>query len=249
MNNHLECSGLYFLTIDAVHSDAKLPEWIKRQNDNRIAWDIILEKIDQKWTVDEIIENVHNLPKVKSHSKIVKVLAKRYGNIKTAMDRECDTEMAKFACENPRVLAILADDSDFLIYPGNWKYFSLRDMDQETLDTKEYSRTALRKTLNLNDKELVILSTLNGNDVIPYDDTFGFHKSLKFGNRFDPALRFPAIAKYIKERQLLLSQNMIALITYAIFRSNSDSYIKNVKESIEFYAIVSIKMIYLVYFQ
>jgi len=84
--------------------------------------------------------------------------------------------------------------------------------------------------------------------VIWFDDTFRFHKSLKFGNRFDPALRFPAIAKYIKERQLLLSQNMNSLIAYAIFRSNNDSYIKNVNDSIEFYAIVSIKMIYLVYF-
>jgi len=122
-----------------------LPEWIKRQNDTRIAWDIILEKIDQKWTVDEIIENVQNLPKVKSHSKIAKVLAKRYGNIKTAMDRECDAEMAKFACENPRVLAILADDSDFLIYPGNWKYFSLRDLDKIHLILKNTAELLYEK--------------------------------------------------------------------------------------------------------
>ena len=174
-----------------------------------------------------------------SHLKVVKHLAKIYGVMNYGMDRECDAEMAKFACENPRVLAILADDSDFLIYPGNWKYFSLKELDHETLDTKEYSRIALRKTLNLNDKELVILSTLNGNDVIPYDDTFRFHKSL-IQQRNNPALRFPAIAKHIKNRPLPTRQDdMISLIANDIFKNNSDSSIKSVKDSIEFYAIVS----------
>jgi len=199
--------------------------------------------------VEEIIENIKDLPTEISHLEIAKDIAKKY-ELKTAMDRECDAEMAKFACENPRVLAILAEDSDFLIYPESWescwKYFSLEALDHETLKTKEYSRAALRKSLNLDDQELVLLSTLNGNDVIPFNDISDFHKSLKFGNRFDPALRFPAIAKYIKKHRLVKSRNMNALIANAIFKNNSDSSIKNVKDSIELYDIVCTKMIYLI---
>ena len=189
--------------------------------------------------MEQIIESIKDYPKTISHSKIAKGLAKKYGTFNKAMDRECDTEMAKFACKNSRVIAILAEDSDFLIYPGNWKYFSIRSLDQETLSTKEYSRTALRKTLKLNDKELVILSTLNGNDVITFKDTFRFHKSL-IKERYNPALRFPAIAQYIKDRQLIMSKNMHSLIAYGLFRSQSGSYVNKVKESIELYDIVCI---------
>jgi hypothetical protein len=81
------------------------------------------------------------------------------------------------------------------------------------------------------------MSTLNGNDVISYDDTFRFHKSL-LNQRNNPALRFPAIAQYIKDRQIAMSRNIHGLLANAIFRSSSDSYIKKIKESMEFYAIV-----------
>lgn len=220
-------------------SEVKLPTWMERQNNQYERSQSVMDKINQKCPLKEIISNNEELISPTSHLKIVKKVASIYGTVVYGMDRECDSEMAKFAFENPNVLAILGDDSDFLIYPGNWKYFSLRDLNQETLDTKEYSRIALRKTLKLNDKELVILSTLNGNDVIAYDDTFRFHKSL-IHQRNNPALRFQAIAHYIKDRQLLLSKNLFSHLAYAIFRSNNDSYVKKVKESLDFYDIVCI---------
>ncbi|XP_070506853.1 uncharacterized protein [Chironomus tepperi] len=221
---------------DGPVTEVKLPKWMEKQNSQYEKLQSVMDKINERHPLKEIISKDQDLMSPTSHLKLVKHVAKLYGTLIYGMDRECDLEMAKFACENPRVLAILADDSDFLIFPGNWRYFSIRDLNQETLDTKEYSRVALRKTLKLNDKELVILSTLHGNDVISYDDTFRFHKSL-IHQRNNPALRFPAIAQYIKERQLVMSRNMHSLIAYAIFRSNYDSYVKKIKDSIEFYDI------------
>lgn len=208
-------------------SKVKLPGLMERQNIEYKRSQGLMEKINRKCPLKEIISNDEELISPNSHLKVVTKVAGIYGTLVYAMDKERDTEIAKFAFENSNVLGILGDNSDFLIYPGKSK-------------TKKYNRTALRQTLKLNDKELVILSTLNGNDVISYYDTFRFHKSLFINQRNDPALRFPAIAQYIKDRHLLMSSNIHSLLAYSIYRSNNDYYVEKVKESFEFYDIVYI---------
>jgi len=205
--------------------------------------EMVSDRIDKRWPLKEIIKTAggEELISPTSHLKFTEALAQKYGILKTAMNRECNAEMTQFAHQNHRVIAILADDSDFLIYPGKWSYFSLRDLDQETLETKEYSRQALRNKLRLNDEGLVLLSTLNGNDVISYDkDTYRFHKSL-VQKRGDSQQRFPAIAKFIKDRQLLLKdENVATVIAKALFNSTNHKLVQKVKASINFYDIVSI---------
>lgn len=204
----------------------------------------VTNQIDQKQSLKEITQNIRDIPVPISHLEIVEFLARKYGTLKTALDIECDTKMVQFACQQSRVLAIIADDSNFLIFAGNWRYFSLRDLDHKTLMTKEYNRKALRENLELNDQELVLLSTLNGNDVISFDrDTFYFHKSL-IEDRFSASERFPAITKYIKENQLFSSDNLYVDIAKRIFlwkfKTDVEGYTRKVRDSFDFYNIVSL---------
>ena len=213
-------------------------EWTKRQNERYDKSVQIIDQIYQNRSLDDIISFEKDLPSITSHLIITEVLAIKYGTLKLSLNRECDAEMAKYACENPRVLAILGDDSDFLIYPGNWLYFSLREMNQDTLQTMKYNRFALRDHLQLNDTELILLSTLNGNDVIKFDDTYRFHKSL-IQQRNNPTLRFSAIAQFIKDSKILQSRNFYREIAQLIYRSNSQIYVGRVRDSFEFYNVVS----------
>ena len=197
-----------------------------------------MDKIYLNTPLDHFSKHDADLPTTISHLEIAFDLAEKYGTLKTAMDRECDAEMAQFACRNSRVLAILSDDTDFLIFSGNWKYFSLQELDHETLKTKEYSRKALRYYLNLNDQELVLLSTLNGNDVIRFDDISYFHKSLRIRNHFDPALRFPALARYIKYHQLCQIPYFEPIVAVSVFKNCTSEQFKKVRDSLAFYDIV-----------
>ncbi|KAL7050609.1 hypothetical protein ACKWTF_004145 [Chironomus riparius] len=222
---------------------AKLSEWINRQNQEFTRAKNVLELINQERPLEEIIERVKNIEVPISHFEIVESLAKKYGTLKTAVDKECDTEMAQYACQDPLVLAILADDSDFLIFPGNWRYFSLRDLDQKTFETKEYNRVALRENLGLNDQELVLLSTLNGNDVISFDkDSFYFHKKL-VKERYSCLQRFPAIAQYIKDNNLLDKKNLLADVANRLFdwkfKLDANGCIGKVRDSFKFYDVAS----------
>ena len=215
----------------------KLTEWMKRQNERYYKSICIIDKINQNYSLDDIINSERDMPSVTSHLYIVEVLAEKYGSLTLSINRECDAEMAQFAYRNPRVLAILADDSDFLIYPGNWRYFSLRDLNQESLQTMEYNRHALRDYLQLNDNELILLSTLNGNDVIRFDDTFRFHKSL-IQQRNNAALRFSAMADFIKDSRILQSRDLYRDVARLIYGNNSQSCVQKIRDSFEFYDIV-----------
>lgn len=252
---HFSCLYMlnsFFLSSEGPVCPAKLPEWIDRQNQESIRSQKVSSLINQERPLEEIIKDVKNISVPISHLEIVEYLAKKHGTLKTAIDKECDTEMAQFACQNSRVLAILADDSDFLIFPGHWRYFSLRDLNQKTFETKEYNRKALRDNLDLNDKELVLLSTLNGNDVISFDrDTFYFHKSL-IEERHSALKRFPAIAKYIKEEHLFDSKNLFTEVAKRIFirkyKMDVKGCTRKVHDSFDFYDIVSMLSILFIYF-
>ncbi|CAH1719259.1 unnamed protein product [Chironomus riparius] len=221
---------------DGPVNDVKMSEWTKRQNERYEKSVRIIDLINQNCPLDDIINIERDMPSVTSHLYMVEKLTSKYGTLKISINRECDAEMTQFACRNPRVLAILADDSDFLIYPGNWRYFSLRELNQESLQTMEYNRFSLRDYLQLNDHELILLSTLNGNDVIRFDDTFRFHKSL-IQQRNNAALRFSAITDFIKNSRILQSRNLYPEIARLIYGNNSQSFVQKIRESFEFYNI------------
>lgn len=202
----------------------------------------MIQKIYENYPINGIIKGEKDVPYPISYLEIVEELAQKYGKLKTSINHECDAELVQYACKNSRVLAILSDDSDFLIYPGNWRYFSLDAMNHETLKSKEYNREALRNYLGLNDHEMVILSTLNGNDLISFEETFEFHKSLRLKNRFDTSTRFSKLARYIKDRKLhsIECEDLNERISRVIFRNSSPNNVRRVKDSMGFYDVVRI---------
>jgi hypothetical protein len=78
-------------------------------------------------------------------------------------------ETAAFATKN-NALAVIADDSDYLIYKGNWRYWSARQLDLNDLSTMEYDRRALWDCLNLSEDQMKIFATIAGNDIIKYNE-------------------------------------------------------------------------------
>lgn len=147
------------------------------------------------------------------HRTIIEETAKKYGKLIKSELKDCDTEIARFACNNPRVLAVLADDTDFLIFPGKWRYFSMRAMDVCTYETMEYSRVALRRHLNLTDDQLIILSSISGNDIVKFEEVRPFHEALiGFKHKFCNA-RFPALADFIRQSSL---EQLVQQLSYHV---------------------------------
>lgn len=149
-------------------------------------------------------------------------------NLSTTLQNvECDTELSRYATQN-NALAVVADDTDFLIYEGNWKYWSARNLNFAQLTTMEYCRSALRMTLGLAPKQLPILATVAGNDIIRQEYVQPLHRLLRI-SRYN---RFTKLAQFVRS-----NKTDVASISQAIFGSTANQYANLVAESIGTYDI------------
>lgn len=219
----------------------KYDTWIDRKDSQYKDSIEIIDQIRNGTPIEEVA-TFPNLPLMNSHKGIVKKLAKSYGRQIISMTRECDAELAQFASNNQSVLAVLANDSDFLIFKGSWRYFSLADINMETLKTMEFNKTALRTFLNLDDRQLMVFSTIAGNDIVKYDDVRRVHYN-KFGGH-KGEIKFPQIAAFIRENINLRDFNgMVEFLGRFLFgRHQQPDTCDRIYESLLQYSMVSSKI-------
>lgn len=221
--------------MDGALQDQKIEVRLSRQDQNYPYIVEVLDQIYENLPLSEVSSNIKTFILTLTWLPIISHAAKLFGKLHVSVHNETDTEIAKFAVNNPRVLALIADDSDFLIYPGSWRYFSLKYMDMETLDTFEYDRQALREFLQLNDQQLILLSTIAGNDIIAYERICKFHR--EFGHQSKK--KFPAMAKYIKEKMSENQDENVQHIGQVILKDRHWETFRRIQESFDLYDIVS----------
>ncbi|CAO1410077.1 unnamed protein product [Diamesa hyperborea] len=226
--------------MDGPIQDEKYSTWRCRQNLRYESCNEILDDIDNGMPLWKIIQKENNkcysIPNISTVIPILEEKAKKYGTLHKTYSVECDLEIAAFASNNPAVLAVIAHDSDFLIFPGDWRYFSINLLSVDTMITKEFNRAALREFLGLNDKQLVIFATLASNDVIKYEEVKHFHNQIS-GTRTIAKYKFPAIAKVIKEQLNIGRKKIPAEIVNLLWRDSSPESITRVQKSLKSYKI------------
>lgn len=79
--------------------------------------------------------------------------------------READDEIIYMLNER-KCFGVMAQDSDFVVAQGAFHYFSIKDLNINTMETIEYRRDYLCQKLSLQPSLLPIFATLCGNDVI-----------------------------------------------------------------------------------
>lgn len=89
--------------------------------------------------------------------------AKRFGTVIIATDRDCDSIAAQYATAN-NALAIVASDSDYLIYEGNWQHWHVNSIDMVRFSVKCFNRDALIEDLRLTRDQMKAFATIAGND-------------------------------------------------------------------------------------
>lgn len=155
-----------FFTDGPVQND-KQPTWMKRQNmkyDDQLA---VIDKLDQHVPLRNLVNT--DLPPTTMVAPLLRTVVKEFGPLTSSIHNECDLELAAYATEND-AYAIMADDSDFLIYAGKWRYWSIRNIDEIRLTTLAYNRVALRARLALSESQLPLFAALGGNDIVQYED-------------------------------------------------------------------------------
>ena len=88
-------------------------------------------------------------------------LAKKYGQVKMGKEECYYRELASFATNN-RAFAVIAENSDLMVYPGRWRYWHAGELLLEKMITKEYRKFDFYKDLNMNNGQIALFATLLG---------------------------------------------------------------------------------------
>lgn len=111
---------------------------------------------------------------------VIKAVCESYPKVFTREDYKREREIACFLLNNSdRVIGVFSNNSDFLIFPGQWRYFSTTYLDiddDNTLTTKEYPRSELRAMLEVNDVQMALIATLSGTSAMDHKKTEFFHR-------------------------------------------------------------------------
>ena len=168
----------------------RMKEWISRRNGEYQRYMKILAQIDrrqmqQALSSDRVCKGV-----VRSILKI----AKRYGDVIISTSFDCDAAIAQHALRN-NALAVLATDSDNLIFEGDWQYWHATSINFKKLTVNTFSRKALTDHLNLTQVEMKLFAAMCGNDY-----TKNLIRSDRFGR---PNEGIENIAKYIRDLDIV----------------------------------------------
>lgn len=169
---------LVFFT-DLNVQESKIEHWLARRNHDYELDRELFDNMALGCTVQKLLQSCTDPKALATAKHALATEARKYGTYKCATKHGCDAELAKYARDHD-VMAVVAYDTDFLIFEGQWAYWSSRDIDVDTLETKEFNRKIIRDHLSLTEMQLPLFATLMSNDHTHsrHDDLCEFHRSL-----------------------------------------------------------------------
>ncbi|XP_062551474.1 uncharacterized protein LOC134216632 [Armigeres subalbatus] len=204
--------------VDGSVLDFKLNTWCERRDKEYQELIELIDAVDKKTSIEKL-----GAP---GCSYALEHLARIHGNLTVSLEKECDQELAAFACR-VNALAIISNDSDFLIYEGDWRFWSSKDLYIDTLETMEYNRKALLKHLELSFAQMPLFATLCGNDIVKLEELKRFHFRLGQYSR-----KIVNVANFVREQWP--SPNLLE-IENQVFGPRKSFQKHRFQQSLEFY--------------
>lgn len=150
----LDVKIVFFFDLDL--DNKKTENWLKRRNEE------FESKIDRYlFETKTTAESQYESNGLYSIDNFLSVLSK-YGVCEFGVpNRDCDLDIARYA-NKKKAMAIFTRDTDFMIFDGNWKYWSIdnKDLDLEKCTTHEYDRVLFKQKINLTAKQLPLFATI-----------------------------------------------------------------------------------------
>lgn len=228
------CEIVFFA--DLTIQEGKTDEWISRRNEKFDFYISLYKLIDVGASVDSITATVQERKGLTSTFSAMETIAETFGEFHRSVEYECDLELAQYA-KREKALAVITDDTDFLIFDGEWRLWMSGDIQitsSNQLKTTEFNRKALPSLCSLNQRQLPLLATLIGNDFTKKhnDQLYNFARQLgplrtKFQNvaQFVRGFGNGALSTADLERisnRVFNSRNMADLIRQSIGSYNTD---------------------------
>lgn len=238
MLNALKSTGssLVFFS-DLNIQEGKVDEWLGRRDEEFQVYTELYDLIGRGLTLREIIDGQSDRKSLSSTFYGMAVIAREYGDFNHSVRRECDLEVANFAKVN-NALAVITNDTDFLIFDGDWKFWSAQDIhitQSNRLKTIEYNRNGIANICSLAKYQMPLFATLLANDY-----THGYYNQLaRFYCSMGPMkYRIQNVARYVRKNgNMNLTDSDIQRIIQHVFGYTNEELQQLFQQSLDSYNV------------
>lgn len=217
--------------IDGPLQDDKYETWCGRHD---LKYAVMMKVFEDIFTntcnMESLKKNHTNLPLISTVISAVINVATEFGEFVKSYYFECDMELVDYAVKN-NALAVIADDTDFLIFKGDWKFWSANDMNMQSMTTKEYNKRGLREHLKLSGEQMPLFAALYTKGYMHIKSKVGFNKALQYIRQYPNELQDSEIAKIVND----IYENNLQSSIECDFQNIEKSF----KDTIKSYKIVN----------
>lgn len=212
------CDG--HLRTDRVH------EWTSRRNKEfPDTYAMITTDTDKKFKCSYGCKTfVTNLFKLIADEKL--------GEIIISTHAECDSIIASYAVKH-NALAVVGDDSDILIYDGNFRWWQSTWIDIDKCTVRSFDRMKLHRYLNLTPTQMKYMATIAGND----HTKLNVLEIVSYRSLVDT--NFECVANFCRSLQATDERNVHRAIAKYMRKDRNiqQIHLKHIKNSIDSYSI------------
>ncbi|XP_055323806.1 uncharacterized protein LOC129578759 [Sitodiplosis mosellana] len=223
---------IIFFSALTIQKD-KIEEWLSRRNQEFNSYTSLYYLINNGKGIDALIADNKLL---NSTFYGIEMIARKYGEFFYSVKKECDLEIAQFA-KNNQVLAVISNNTDFLLFDGSWRLWSSEDIritPSNQIKTIEYDRN-VANICELFQYQLPLFATLLGNDFTLkyYEELQDFHTSLG-----PIAYKVHCVARYVRKvSNIELSNKDIEEIAQKVFGNAAYDKQELIRKSVNSYNI------------
>lgn len=148
---------------DLNTTESKMEKWMDSQDQQFLRYVDFYKSIELCENFKEVLFHIREIKPPNSTFYDLAVLAQKYGEIHYSVEHENDFDLAQYAT-NHGALAIISNDTDFLIFDGSWQLWSSDGMVEHSFTVTQYARKGILKLLNLSREHMPLFATVKGND-------------------------------------------------------------------------------------
>lgn len=216
--------------------EGKKVEWIDRRNSDYEEEIRLFDELAERPLSEMVNRNPDDQVWVVSATDILNKVASQYGNVHYSTHNECDRELARYATDN-NAMAVFSDDSDFFIFEGGWKLWSVKEMKTRLLITRQFNRDVVFEHFGLERRQLALLATLLGNDFTKaaFKDDLNYYHTRLLGSHSDRVIK---IRDHIRDMNMRASNDreILSLARKIVLHSSDYGQVcATIADSLQFY--------------
>ncbi|KAJ6644551.1 hypothetical protein Bhyg_09520, partial [Pseudolycoriella hygida] len=229
---------LHFFSIGPSYNN-DLETWTQRQSEKYLTNIKIIDKIDANVPLEEIKDLLSS--EGASPAEDLRAVCQMFGTLHVSLGPKYIVDVVDYANKN-NALAILGNDSHFLIFSGEWRYWSCRDINlvKGEWTTIEFNKFALREYIGLTPQQMPMLATIAGNGFVQFDKVRLFHKRIEGEISDYRKYHYLKLAEYVQNIPNPLTDDGKRKFLKDLFGSklsNELHYFETVRDSLCFYKL------------